>query len=62
VHFPKGTNQDLKLMEHLWEPLRVVHKPLVIHIAAEMSIICTHLALQVRGAQATAPAVSRQAW
>jgi hypothetical protein len=47
VKFPKGSNPDLQLMQHLWEPLRVVHKPLIIHVFSEMSTFCTHLLLQV---------------
>ena len=47
VQFPKGSNPDLQLMQHLWEPLRVVHKPLMLHVVSEMSTFCTHLLLQV---------------
>jgi hypothetical protein len=47
VQFPKGSNPDLQLMQHLWEPLRVVHKPLMIHVFSEMSTFCTHALLQV---------------
>ena len=47
VQFPEGSNPDLHLMQHLWEPLRVVHKPLMLHLVSEMSTCCTHLLLQV---------------
>lgn len=47
VKFTKGSNPDLQLMQHLWEPLRVVHKPLMLHVVSEMSTFCTHLLLQV---------------
>jgi hypothetical protein len=48
IRFPEGSNDDLKLMGHLWEPLKVFHKPLVVHLASEGSVFVTHLALQVR--------------
>jgi hypothetical protein len=48
VQFPEGYNEDLHLMGHLWEPLKVVHKPLFVHLASEGSMFVTHLALQVR--------------
>jgi hypothetical protein len=48
VKFPEGSNDSLQLMGHLWEPLKVVHKPLFVHLASEGSILVTHLALQVR--------------
>lgn len=48
ITFPPGSNPELQLMGHLWEPLKVVHKPLFVHIASEMSVLLTHLALLVR--------------
>eukprot|EP00892_Ulva_mutabilis_P009709 jgi/Ulvmu1/710/UM010_0082.1 len=45
ITFPTGSNPELQLMGHLWEPLKVVHKPLFVHIASEMSMLLTHLAL-----------------
>ena len=48
IRFPTGSNPELQLMGHLWEPLKVVHKPLFVHIASEMSVLLTHLALLVR--------------
>ena len=48
VRFPPGSNDDLQLMGHLWEPLKVFHKPLFVHLASESSMLVTHLALQVR--------------
>lgn len=51
ITFPPGTNPELQLMGHLWEPLKVVHKPLFVHIASEMSVLLTHLALLVRFAK-----------
>ena len=47
IRFPPGTNEDLRLMGHLWEPLKVFHKPLLIHLASESSMLVTHLVLQV---------------
>lgn len=48
IKFPPGSNPELQLMGHLWEPLKVVHKPLFVHIASEVSVLLTHLALLVR--------------
>jgi hypothetical protein len=48
VKFPEGSNDSLQLMGHLWEPLKVVHKPLFVHLALQGSMFVTHLALQVR--------------
>lgn len=48
IKFPPGSNPELQLMGHLWEPLKVVHKPLFVHLASEMSVLLTHLALLVR--------------
>lgn len=31
VNYPPGYNPSLKFMSHVWEPLRVHHKPLVSH-------------------------------
>ena len=48
IAFPAGYNEQLQLMGHLWEPLRVFHKPLLVHLASEGSMFVTHLLLQAR--------------
>lgn len=48
VTFPEGYNDSLQLMAHLWHPLKVLHKPLFVHLASEGSMLVTHLCLQVR--------------
>jgi len=35
IRYPGGRNDGLSFMAHLWEPLRVVPKPLALHVAAE---------------------------
>ena len=35
VRFQQGKNPDITFMAHLWEPLRVWHKPLIVHVFSE---------------------------
>lgn len=35
--FVEGKNHDISFMAHLWEPLRVIHKPLVVHLFSELA-------------------------
>eukprot|EP00892_Ulva_mutabilis_P006768 jgi/Ulvmu1/4463/UM002_0188.1 len=42
---PEGTNPDLQFMAHLWQPLRVFHKPLLVHTISEASVVLTHAVL-----------------
>ena len=35
--FSKGKNKNITFMAHLWEPLRVHHKPLVVHLFSEVA-------------------------
>lgn len=46
---PPGTNPDLQFMAHLWQPLRVSHKPLLVHAISEVSVIFTHAILLFMG-------------
>lgn len=46
---PPGTNPDLQFMAHLWQPLRVSHKPLLVHAVSEVSVIFTHALLLLMG-------------
>lgn len=34
--FPEGFNAGVAPMTHLWEPLRVLPKPLAVHLASEV--------------------------
>ena len=46
---PPGYNDSLQFMAHLWQPLRVLHKPLAVHVFSELSVLLCHLALRVLG-------------
>jgi len=45
VEFPPGRNPDLIFMAHLWEPLRVLPKPLALHLASEAAGLACHALL-----------------
>ena len=47
--FAPGHNPDVSFMAHLWEPLRVLHKPLALHALAEGMRIATDGALWIAG-------------
>ncbi|DBA73278.1 hypothetical protein WJX77_005167 [Trebouxia sp. C0004] len=49
VKFPEGRNPDLKFMAHLWEPLRVFHKPLLVHMISETWGMGMHMYLRAIG-------------
>jgi hypothetical protein len=49
VHIPDGYNDRLEFMAHLWQPLRVVHKPLLVHLFSEASVLLTHGCLLFMG-------------
>lgn len=42
-------NKDLPFMCHLWEPLRVIHKPLVYVITMEASTVASSVILSLLG-------------
>ena len=35
VRFPEGRNADISFMAHVWEDLRVLPKPLALHLGCE---------------------------
>lgn len=47
--FEPGHNPDVAFMAHLWEPLRVLHKPLALHALAEGMRVATDGALWAAG-------------
>ncbi|KAK9804242.1 hypothetical protein WJX72_002946 [[Myrmecia] bisecta] len=49
VSFNPGTSQRVSFMAHLWEPLRVMHKPLVIHLVSEATGKVVHCYLARHG-------------
>ena len=49
VTFPAGRNPNLRFMAHLWEPLRVIHKPLALHAACEAGVVACRAALWLAG-------------
>lgn len=49
VRFPQGYDASLKFMAHVWEPLRVHHKPLVAYLAAEFTAQIAHIFLRLMG-------------
>ncbi|KAL3146801.1 hypothetical protein ABBQ38_014780 [Trebouxia sp. C0009 RCD-2024] len=49
VKFPEGRNPNLNFMAHLWEPLRVFHKPLLVHVLSESWGMGMHLYLRAIG-------------
>lgn len=46
---PEGRNPDIKFMAHVWEDLRVLPKPLAIHLACEAMSIMGHAVLRYMG-------------
>ena len=49
VHFLEGRNHDIEFMAHLWEPLRWIHKPLLVFLAAETMGLVTDIVLYAQG-------------
>jgi hypothetical protein len=49
VKISPGYNEELCFMAHLWEPMRVVHKPLVVHVVSEASLVFSHIFLSALG-------------
>ena len=49
--FPPGRTEGLKFMGHLWEPLRVLPKPLALHLGCEFMRLATDGALWLQGFQ-----------
>ena len=51
VTFPEGRNEDLTFMAHCWEDLRVLPKPLALHLASELGGAAGHCVLLALGFQ-----------
>lgn len=47
--FPEGRNPDIKFMAHIWEDLRVLPKPLALHLASEAASLAGAAALRFMG-------------
>lgn len=52
VTFEEGRNPDVEFMAHLWEPLRWMHKPLVVYVFAECIWLSTDCLLRALGFRA----------
>lgn len=52
VTFEEGRNPDVEFMAHLWEPLRWMHKPLVVYMLAECIWLSTDCLLRALGFRA----------
>ncbi len=46
---PEGRNPDIKFMAHVWEDLRVLPKPLALHLACEVMTLVGHAVLRYMG-------------
>lgn len=53
VSFPEGFNAEVTPMTHLWEPLRVGFKPVIIHLASEICGGLTRILLCCQGYKTT---------
>ena len=49
VKLPPGRNPDIQFMAHLWEPLRVLPKPLLMYLTSEAMGLATDAALWAMG-------------
>mmetsp|Transcript_11203 Transcript_11203/g.31771 ORF Transcript_11203/g.31771 Transcript_11203/m.31771 type:complete len:448 (-) Transcript_11203:16-1359(-) len=49
VEFPEGYNPCLKIMIHLWEPLKVHFRPLAFYVVMELLGVMSHLLLLAMG-------------
>ena len=52
VRIPRGRNPDLRFMASIWEPLRVLPKPLLMYLVAETMGLCTDAVLWGMGFKA----------
>ena len=46
---PEGRNPDITFMAHVWEDLRVLPKPLALHLACEVMSMAGHALLRMLG-------------
>ena len=49
VKLPPGRNPNIQFMAHLWEPLRVLPKPLLMYLTSEAVGLATDAALWAMG-------------
>ena len=49
INFLPGYDPSLRFMAHVWEPLRVQHKPLIMYAMTELAARIAHLLLQWMG-------------
>ena len=49
MRFEAGRNLDIRFMAHLWEPLRWIHSPLAVYLAAEGLWMASSLLLRALG-------------
>ena len=49
VQLPPGYQEGLRYMAHLWEPLRVVYKPLALHLGSEIAHMVCASFLRMQG-------------
>ena len=49
MSFPEGRNDGIRFMAHCWEDLRVLPKPLALHLASEAGALACHGALRALG-------------
>lgn len=47
--FPEGRNADISFMAHVWEDLRVLPKPLALHLASEAASLAGGVVLRCMG-------------
>ena len=52
MRFEEGRNPDIRFMAHLWEPLRWIHSPLAVYVAAEGLWMASSLLLRALGFKA----------
>ena len=49
IKFEDGYDPSLRFMAHVWEPLRVSHKPLAVYVVTETAAKIAHLLLRLMG-------------
>lgn len=49
IRFPPGYNRRVRFMAHAHDPLRYIHKPLLVHASGELLRILTSCALYSMG-------------
>lgn len=57
--FPEGRNPDISFMAHCWEDLRVLPKPLALHLGSELISFFGRCLLRVMGFRMQTCQVSR---